>query len=79
MYNVDPKPHVDKIFLNNKIPLICDEWLKWILCVQKPYNSWNFEHQKPLDRLTYQIIPPISDGWFLTIIKEEYKTIENNL
>jgi len=31
-----------------------------------PINWWNSEHQKPPESEADEIMPPISDGWFLT-------------
>ena len=34
---------------------------------QKPHiNRWNSERQKPRNVIANEIMPPISDGWFLT-------------
>ena len=31
-----------------------------------PINWWNSERQKPRNVIANEIMPPISDGWFLT-------------
>ena len=36
-----------------------------------PINWWNSEHQKPPESEADEIMPPISDGWFLTKARQQ--------